>query len=251
MIFDIITIFPNLFDSYLNESIIFRARKRKLIDIRVHNLRDWTTDARKTVDDRPFGGGLGMVIKLEPVFKAVSSLIGSKFKTPNSRIASKNLKLDKIRKTKVILFTPRGKRFNQEMAYQLSEFDHLILICGRYEGVDERVAKYVSDEQISIGGYDLMGGELPAMILIEAVARLVPGVLGKEKLLEERITEKKGFIEYPQYTRPEVFSPPYLIRGDKSKLKRKVKWRVPKVLLSGHHKKIKEWRERHQKIIEK
>jgi len=217
--FDIITIFPEIFNSYLKESLISRAQKKKLIKINVHNLRKWTKDRHKTVDDRPFGGGLGMVLKIEPLYKAVQSL--------KSKI--------KNQKSKIILFTPRGKKFNQKMAYQLSKYDRLILICGRYEGVDERVAKKIADMELSIGDYDLMGGELPAMVMIEVVSRLIPGVLGKPQLLKERITKEKGFIEYPQYTRPEVFN----------------KWRVPKVLLSGNHKKIEEWRKKRGKIIEK
>jgi len=223
MQFDIITIFPEIFDSYLKESLIARAQKKKLIKINIHNLRKWTTDRHQTVDDRPFGGGLGMVLKIEPIYKAV-----------------KEIKKSAIRRTKTILFTPRGKKFNQKMAYQFSKLNQLILVCGRYEGVDERVAKYIADLELSIGDYDLMGGELPAMVVIETVARLIPGILGKEQLLKERITKEKGFVEYPQYTRPEVFEP-----------KKRVKWPVPKVLLSGNHKKIEEWRRKHQKIIEK
>ena len=218
--FDVITIFPEIFDSYLKESLIARAQKKKLIKINVHNLRKWTTDRHQTVDDRPFGGGLGMVLKVEPIYKAVKAV-------------------KKKKKVKIILFTPRGKKFNQKIAYQLSKLYQLIMICGRYEGVDERAAKYIADLELSIGDYDLMGGELPAMVVIETVARLIPGILGKEQLLKERITKEKGFIEYPQYTRPEVFSP-----------KKGLKWRVPKVLLSGNHKKISEWRKKHQKVIE-
>jgi len=211
--FDIITIFPEIFDSYFKESIIKRALKKRLLKINVHDLRKWTKDKHKTVDDKPFGGGIGMVMKVEPIFKAVTSL----------------------KKSKVILFTPRGKKFNQKMAHRFSELDHLTFICGRYEGVDERVAKKIADEEVSIGDYVLMGGELPAMVVVEAVARLIPGVLGKPELLKKRVTKEKGFIEYPQYTRPEVFR----------------NWRVPKVLLSGNHKKIEEWRKKHQRVIEK
>ena len=224
--FDIITIFPEIFDSYLKESFIKRAQQKKLIKINIHNLRKWTTDRHKTVDDRPFGGGLGMVLKVEPIYKAVKAI------KKKSKVKSQ--------KSKVILFTPRGKKFNQQMAYKLSKLNQLILICGRYEGVDERIAKYIADIELSIGDYDLMGGELPAMVVMETVARLIPGVLGKPELLKERITKEKGFIEYPQYTRPEVFSP-----------KKGVCWKVPKVLLSGHHQKIAEWRKKHRKIIEK
>ena len=227
--FDIITIFPEIFDSYFKESIIQRAQKKRLIRVRIHNLRKWTKDKHHTVDDRPFGGGIGMVLKIEPIYKAVQSL---KRKTKSA-------------KRKVILFTPRGKKFNQNMAYRLSKVDHLIFICGRYEGVDERVAKNIADIEISIGDYDLMGGELPAMVVIETISRLIPGVLGKPQLLKERITKEKGFIEYPQYTRPPKFFPKKLRRA------RPEVWQVPKVLLSGNHKKIKEWRKKHGKIIEK
>jgi len=223
--FDIITIFPEIFDSYFKESIIKKAQKKGLIKINVHDLRNWAQNRHKTVDDRPYGGGIGMIMKVEPIYKAVKE------------IKEKN---KKIKKRKVILFTPRGKKFNQQMAYKFSQFDRLIMICGRYEGVDERVAKYIADEEISIGDYVLMGGELAALVVIEAVARLIPGVLGKPQLLKERITKEKGFIEYPQYTRPEVFEP-----------KRGIKWKIPKILLSGHHKKIEDWRKKHQKIIEK
>lgn len=225
MQFDIITIFPEIFSSYFAESLIARAQKKKLIKINVHNLRKWTKDRHKTVDDRPFGGGLGMVMKIEPIFKAITALKKSKARS---------------QKSKVVLFTPRGENFNQKMAYQLSKLNQLILICGRYEGVDERVAKHIADVELSIGDYDLMGGELPAMVLIETISRLIPGVLGKPELLKERITKTKGFIEYPQYTRPEIFSP-----------KKGVNWLVPKVLLSGSHKNIEEWRKKHGKIIEK
>ncbi|MCJ7786871.1 tRNA (guanosine(37)-N1)-methyltransferase TrmD, partial [Patescibacteria group bacterium] len=217
--FDIITIFPEIFDSYLKESLIARAQKKKLIKINVHNLRDWATDKHKTVDDRPFGGGLGMVLKIEPIFRAVEE-IKKKFR----------LRQGFGGQAKIILFTPRGKQFNQKIAYQFSKLDRIIMICGRYEGVDERVAKYIADLEISIGDYDLMGGELPAMVVIETVARLIPGVLGKPQLLKERITKEKGFIEYPQYTRPPKFFPKKIKRA------RPKVWAVPKFLLSGHHK---------------
>jgi len=226
--FDIITIFPEIFNSYVKESFIKKAQEKGLIKIKIHNLRDWTKDRHKTVDDRPFGGGLGMVLKIGPIYKAIQ-----KIKKPASAKATAG-------KAKIILFTPRGKRFNQKIAYQFSKLNRIIMICGRYEGVDERVAKHIADLELSIGDYDLMGGELPAMVAIETVARLIPGVLGKPELLKERITKKKGFIEYPQYSRPETFSP-----------KRGIKWKVPRVLLSGHHAKIEEWRRKHQKVIEK
>lgn len=218
--FDVITIFPEIFSSYLKKSLIARAQKKKFIKINLHNLRNFTKDRHKTVDDRPFGGGLGMVLKVEPIFKAIK-------------------KIKKGKKAKIILFTPRGKKFNQKLAYNLSKLNQVIFICGRYEGVDERVAQKIADIELSIGDYDLMGGELPAMVVIETVSRLVPGVLGKKQLLGERITKSHGFIEYAQYTRPEVFN------SDK-----KDKWRVPKILLSGNHKEIEKWKEKHGKIIE-
>ena len=237
--FDLITIFPEIFDSYLKESIIKRALKKGLIKIKIHNLRKWTTDRHKTVDDKPYGGGFGMVMKVGPIYKAVSAIKKSK-NPPSPRLR----RTRENQKSKVVLFTPRGKKFNQKLAYQLSKLDHLILICGRYEGVDERVAKYIADETISIGDYVLMGGELPAMVTIETITRLIPGVLGKPQLLKERIPAVpgragRGFIEYAQYTRPETFEP-----------KKRIKWKVPKVLLSGDHKKIEKWRKKHTKIIE-
>jgi len=217
--FDIITIFPEIFKSYLGESLIARAQKKKLIKIKLHDLRKWTKDRHKTIDDRPYGGGLGMVLKVEPIYKAVSAL-----KKPKT--------------AKVILFTPRGKKFNQQIAYKLSKLDQIIFICGRYEGVDERVAKKIADMELSIGDFDLMGGELAAMVAIETISRLIPGVLGKPALLKERISKTGGFLEYAQYTRPEVFK----VAGKN--------WRVPKVLLSGDHKKIDEWKKNHGKVIE-
>ena len=220
--FEVITIFPEMFKSYLGESLIARAQEKKLIKINLHNLRKWTTDAHKTVDCRPFGGGLGMVLKVEPIYKAVKQI-------------RKNNK-----KAKIILFTPRGEKFNQQMAHRLSKLSQVIFICGRYEGVDERVAQKVADMEVSIGDYDLMGGELPAMVAIETISRLVPGVIGKKELLKERISKTGGFLEYAQYTRPEIFEPS---KGRK--------WKVPEVLLSGDHKKIGDWKMAHGKVIEK
>jgi tRNA (guanine37-N1)-methyltransferase len=220
--FDIITIFPDIFNSYIGESLIARAVKKKLIKINIHNLRKWTTDNHQTVDGRPFGGGLGMVMQIGPICKAVNFIV----------------RQNKKKKSKIILFTPRGEKFTQKMAYKLSKLDQIIFICGRYEGVDERVAEKIADIKLSIGDYDLMGGELPAMVVVETISRLVPGVIGKEQLLKERITKGKGFIEYAQYTRPEIF-----------KTKDKKNWRVPKVLLTGDHKKIEDWKKIHSKEI--
>jgi tRNA (guanine37-N1)-methyltransferase len=217
MKFEIITIFPEIFSSYFNESLIKKAQESGVFKIGVHDLRKWTEDKHKKVDDKPFGGGFGMVMKVEPIFKAVKEI--------------------KEEKSKVILFTPRGKKFTQKMAAQFSKLDQLIFICGRYEGVDERVAKNIADVELSIGDYVLMGGEIPAMAVVESVARLIPGVLSKEEMVKERTTIEKGFIEYAQYTRPEVFE----AEGKK--------WRVPKVLLTGDHKKIEEWKKGHSKTI--
>lgn len=214
MRFDIITIFPKIFNSYFGESILKRAWEKKIIKINVHNLRDYSEDKHKKVDDRPYGGGPGMVLKIEPIARAIGSILKLKVK-------SRKLKV----KSRIILFSTRGNKFDNKVAKRLAKYDQLILICGRYEGVDERVAKYIADEEISIGDFVLTGGELPAMVLVDAVSRHIPGVLGKTESLEEI----KG--SYPVYTRPEVFFP------DKKK-----KWIVPKVLMSGDHKKIEEWR---------
>ena len=219
--FDILTLFPQAVTPYFQEGIIKRAQEETLVDIHIWNLRDWAKDKHQTVDDSPFGGGGGMVLKIEPIFKAI-----------------KNLRLKKG-KTKVILFSPRGRRFNQKKATEYASVDQLILICGRYEGVDERVAKYIADESLSIGNYVLMGGDLPAMVVVETVARLKAGVVGEESWLQERITPEGGFREYAQYTRPEVFSP-----------KEKTYWKTPNVLVSGNHKEIQAWREKHSRKIE-
>jgi len=215
MKFDIITIFPGIFDSYFSESILKRAQKSNLIEIKAHDLRQWTTDNHKSVDDSPYGGGAGMVMMVEPIFKAVQEL---KAQNPGS-------------KERVILFSAKGKQFTQKDARRLARYDRIIMICGRYEGVDERVARYIADEELSVGNFVLTGGEIPAMILVDTVARLLPGVLGKEESLREESFGEAGWVEYPQYTRPEDFNG----------------WKVPEVLLSGDHKKIKQWREQNAK----
>ena len=215
MHFNIITIFPKFFDSYFSESILKRAQKNGLIKIAAHNLRDFTSDPHHKVDDTPYGGGPGMVLKIQPIYDAVEFL--------KSKIKSKKSKV------RTILFSTRGKKLDSKIAKRLSKYDQLILICGRYEGVDERVAQYIADEEISVGDYVLSGGELPAMVLVEAVSRYLPGVLGKYESLEEI----KG--SYPVYTKPEIF---------KLKAKSLKAWRAPKVLLSGNHKKIAEWRKK-------
>ncbi len=225
--FDILTIFPTFFESFKNEALISRAQKKKLISIKTHNLRDYADDARGTVDGRPYGGGAGMVLLFSPIYKAVKKI--------KSRIKN-------TRKIKVIVFNPKGKKFTQEMARNWSKLDRLIMICGRYEGIDERVMTEVADEEISIGDYVLFGGEVPAMVVMEAVSRLLPGAIGKQESLKDESFNDAGvmgqeqltkFIEYPHYTRPEVIV-----------IKRK-KLKVPEVLLSGDHKKIEEWRKNH------
>lgn len=218
MRFDIITIFPSLFDFYLKESLIKKACQKKILEINIHNLRDYSNDPHQSVDDKPFGGGSGMVMKLEPIYNAV-----------------KKIKRDDL-SSKVVLFTPRGKKFNQKKASYFAKNEQIIMICGRYEGIDERVLKYIADENISMGNYVLMGGEIPAMAVIETVSRLIPGVIGKTNFLEER-KEEESFIEYPQYTRPEIFN------------KEEKKWKVPPVLISGDHKKIEQWKKKKRKTI--
>ncbi|MDO8442750.1 MAG: tRNA (guanosine(37)-N1)-methyltransferase TrmD [bacterium] len=218
MRFDIITIFPKILDSYFNESILKRAQIKKLISIKAHNLRDFTLDKHHKVDDTPYGGGPGMVLKADVIDRAVNKII--------RQPANKKKKI----KSRTILFSLRGKKFDSVAAKRLSKYDQLILICGRYEGVDERVAEYIADEEISIGDFVLSGGELAAGVLVDAVSRFIPGVLGKFESLEEI----KG--SYKVYTKPEVFK--LNVKGQKSKA-----LAVPKVLLSGDHKKIDEWRQ--------
>lgn len=211
--FHLLTIFPEIFDSYIGESLFLRARKGGLTKIFVHNLRDFSNDRHKKIDDRPFGGGPGMVMKVEPIYRAVRAI----------------LKKGGKKKTRIVLFGVRGTQLTGNHAKRLSRYDRIICICGRYEGVDERVAKYVADEEVSIGDYVLSGGELPALVLAETVSRFIPGFLGKFESLED----VKG--SFPAYTRPERFYPG---KGKGSH------WDVPKVLLSGDHRKIGEWRRR-------
>jgi tRNA (guanine37-N1)-methyltransferase len=229
MNFHIVTIFPKIFDSYFSESIVKRARNKSAININVINLRDYTTDKHKTVDDTPYGGGAGMVLKVEPIWKCVED-IKSKFQISNYKSNPKS-KIQKL-SSRVILFSAKGKKYTQADAKRLAKYDNLILICGRYEGVDERVNKYIADEEISIGDYVLTGGEIPAMILVDSVTRLLPGVLGNGESIKEESHSSVGYSEYPQYTKPEKFE------GHK----------VPKILLSGNHKKIEEWRKKNAKV---
>ena len=207
MEFDVFTLLPEVFPPYLNSSILHRAHQRGLIDVRIHNIRDWATDKHHVTDDEPYGGGGGMVMKVEPVFTAVESVVGPEAGCP------------------VILLTPQGRVFNQKIAMELVRHPRLALICGRYEGVDERIREHLVTDEISIGDYVLTGGELPALILIDAISRLIPGVLGDpDGAMDD--SHATGLLEYPHYTRP----PEY--RG----------WGVPEILLSGNHAKIEKWR---------
>ncbi len=210
MKFDIVTIFPKMVEAPLTEGIGGRAIGRGLIDVGVHDLRRFTTDRHRTVDAVPFGGGPGMVLKPEPLFEAVDAITRERGK-PSA----------------VILTSPDGKRFDHAAAARWSELDHVVVLCGRYEGVDERVRLHLATEELSIGDYVVTGGELPALVIVDAVARLVPGVVGDKESVE-RDTFVRGLLDYPQYTRPASF------RG----------WDVPPVLVSGNHAAIERWRRR-------
>ncbi len=215
---DIITIFPKMFAPVLNESIIKRALAKGLVEIRIHDLRGYSRDKHRKVDDRPFGGGPGMLFRPEPIFRAVESI-------------KKGAKAFKAHNSKVILLTPQGKQLEQKLVQRLCRCKHLILICGHYEGVDERVRRKLATDEISIGDYVLTCGELPAMVLVDSLVRLIPKVLGKDQSAD-RESFNQGLLEYPQYTRPAVFR----------------RMSVPKVLLSGNHKLIARWRQ--EKAVE-
>lgn len=213
MQFEVFTLLPEVFPPYLESSILQRARQRALIDVRIHNIRDYTHDRHHTTDDTPYGGGGGMVMKPEPVFEAVESVLG--FSPSQAQTTP----------CPVILLTPQGRVFTQRLAEELSGYERIALLCGRYEGVDERIREHLVTDEISVGDYVLTGGELPALLVIDAVARLVPGVLGDPTGAEDD-SHSMGLLEYPHYTRPPEF------RG----------WRVPEVLLSGDHGKVEKWR---------
>ena len=200
--FDIVTIFPEIFVSYFSESIIKRAVKNNLIKIKIHNLRNWSQGVHKQVDDRPYGGGPGMILMMEPIAKALEAITVNRL--PLTANKKKTVNSKRLPVSRIIMLTPAGKKFNQREAERLAKYDQLILLCGRYEGFDARVDKLV-DEKISIGDYVLAGGELPAMVVLEAVARQVKGVVGHDHALaEETFSKGLDYIEYPQYTRPEI-----------------------------------------------
>lgn len=213
MRFDVLTLFPEMFD-LLNTSILGKAQEKKIIDINIINIRDFSKDKHKKVDDTPYGGGAGMVIRPDVVYDAYNSIEGRK-------------------NAKVIYLSPQGKTLNQEKVESLAKENHLILLCGHYEGIDQRVLDEIVDEEISIGDYVLTGGELPSMVLIDSVSRYVEGVITKESINEESFSN--GLLEYPQYTRPEIFL-------DK---------KVPEVLISGHHENINKWRKEQSENITK
>ena len=213
MRFDVLTLFPEMFES-INTSILGRAQEKKIIDINIINIRDFSKDKHKKVDDTPYGGGAGMVIRPDVVYDAYNSIDGRN-------------------KAKVIYLSPQGKTLNQEKVVNLAKEEHLILLCGHYEGIDQRVIDEIVDEEISIGDYVLTGGEIPSMVLIDSVSRYIEGVLTQESIQEESFSN--GLLEYPQYTRPETF------------LDRK----VPEILLSGHHENINKWRKEQSENITK
>jgi tRNA (guanine37-N1)-methyltransferase len=210
--FDVFTLFPDVFTPYLDASILQRAQESHLVEVHLHNIRDWTTDKHHVCDDMPYGGGGGMVMKPDPIFTAVESVLGAPPDCP------------------VILLTPQGRVFSHALAQELSQHSHLALLCGRYEGIDERVREHLVTDEISIGDYVLSGGELPAMVLIDAITRLIPGALGDPEGAWDD-SHATGLLEYPHYTRPPEFR----------------NWRVPDILLSGDHDRIAQWR-RHQAL---
>lgn len=213
MQFEVFTLLPEVFPPYLESSILQRARQRGLIDVRLHNIRDYTHDRHHTTDDTPYGGGGGMVMKPEPVFEAVESVLGlDPVPAQPSRVP-------------VILLTPQGRVFTQRVVEELSRYERIALLCGRYEGVDERIREHLVTDEISIGDYVVTGGELPALMVIDAVSRLIPGVLGDPTGAEDD-SHSMGLLEYPHYTRPPEFRA----------------WKVPEVLLSGDHARINKWR---------
>jgi tRNA (guanine37-N1)-methyltransferase len=234
MEFDVFTLLPEVFPAYLETSILKRARERGLIHVRVHNIRDYTHDKHHVTDDTPYGGGGGMVMKPEPVFEAVETVLGKDSTTEITENTEENLLENSVNSVSsvvknlnipVILLTPQGRVFDQSVAQELSQHPHIALVCGRYEGFDERIREHLITDEISIGDFVLTGGELPALILIDALSRLLPDVLGDPTGAQDD-SHAMGLLEYPHYTRPPEF------RG----------WKVPDILLSGDHAKIDKWR---------
>lgn len=238
MIFRVVTLFPDMITNYTNQSILLRAQEKKLFSLQTLFLRDFAHDARKTVDDTPYGGGAGMVMKPEPIYEALASIdaLPMRAASPLTKIA-RIFRASSRKKKKTILLSPRGTVFTQRMAEELSQYDELVFVCGRYEGVDQRVVDHMVDEEVSIGPYVLAGGELGALVIIEAVARLLPGVLGNPDSLSEETfgnaiasEELVSDNEYPQYTKPSEF----------------LGWEVPAVLRGGNHREVAQWRAAHR-----
>ncbi|MBK8618744.1 MAG: tRNA (guanosine(37)-N1)-methyltransferase TrmD [Anaerolineales bacterium] len=223
MQFEVFTLLPEVFPSYIDTSIIKRARERGLITVRVHNIRDYTHDKHHMTDDTPYGGGGGMVMKPEPIFEAIESVLGVDASFDDS-LEEREASAQDVN-IPIILLTPQGRVFNQSIAQELSQHDRIVLICGRYEGFDERIREHLVTDEISIGDYVLTGGELPALIMIDSISRLQPDVLGDPTGAQDD-SHAMGLLEYPHYTRPPEF------RG----------WKIPEVLLSGAHAKIDKWR---------
>lgn len=225
MLISILTLFPEIFSPIFSSSIIGRAQKKKLVKINIVNIRDFAFDRHHTVDDKPYGGGIGMVMKVDVVAKAIES---SKIKNPPLPAGRQKSKFREV----IILLDPKGKEFNQEKARRLAKFDHLILICGHYEGIDDRISHFI-DEKISIGSYVLTGGEIPAMVITDTVIRLIPGVLANSKATVYESFGKDKYLEEPQYTKPRIFR----------------NLSVPKILLSGNHANIQKWRVEKRKLL--
>ena len=227
MLIKIITIFPEIFTSYFNESIIKRAQSKGAITIEIQDLREFTSDKHHTVDDTPYGGGAGMVMKIEPIYAALQKLTKQSLFGKLKNLVNKP-------KRKIVLLSAKGQTWTQSTAANYSDLDELILICGRYEGVDDRILHFI-DEEVSIGDYVLTGGELGAMVMVDSIARLLPGVLGNEASHQDESHSEEGILEYPQYTKPPVF-----VAGGEELA-------VPEVLLSGNHRAINDWRKANRK----
>lgn len=219
VVFHIITIFPGIFESYFKYGVLRRAIQKKKIGVKIYDLREFTYDKRRTVDDTVYGGGAGMLLIVEPIWRCVEAI--------KKKISPKN------RKIRIVLFSAKGKKYDQAKVNRLRKYTDIILICGRYEGVDERVAKHIADEELSVGEYILTGGEIPAMIVVDSISRYVPGVLGNSDSSLGESFSKKGYVEHPHYTKPVEFK----------------KWKVPKVLLGGNHEEIEKWRRKNSKFI--
>lgn len=218
LVFDILTLFPKMFNGPFSESMLKRAQESQLIEINVHNLRDWADGKNSITDDEPYGGGVGMVLKPEPIFKAVADLKASYAKRFKN---TKNI-------THVVLMTPKGRKYNYRITEKLAALDHLIIVCGHYEGIDHRVFEHLAEERLSVGDYILTGGEIPAMVVVDSVSRYIEGVLGKEESHQQESFQYtgRGLLKHPVYTRPPEFEG----------------MRVPEVLLSGNHQEIEKWR---------